>query len=203
MKARGSDNGRAKLTAEEALSIFRDAWSGQWWQREIAERFNVSQSQVSLLKHSRRWCWLHPNNEGNQMTDKTLAELESENAELIRQARLAKIAQTLERLRLAKEQAQIAATGMPESAVRDLAAAVPDNLLRDLQADARLPNPVTAATSMLPDRGRAQVEIRGGGWQPERKLEPPPGVSIMDKMLDAQDRADRADLERRLARRKE
>jgi hypothetical protein len=131
---------------------------------------------------------------------KTPAELAAENAELIRQARLAKIAQTLERLRRAKEQAQIAATGMPESAVRDLAAAVPDRLMADLRGDALKPNPVTGTSqSQLTPEGR-RVEIRGTGWQPERKLESVPGLSIMDRMMDAQDRQDRRDLEMRLAR---
>jgi hypothetical protein len=135
------------------------------------------------------------------MSEKTPAQLEAENAtltarvaELELQERLAKISRTIEQIRMAKT------GGMPVEAVQDLVNAVPDSVVADLKADAVRGNPITHPSSMLPDRGRAQVEIRGSGWQPECKLEPPPGVWIMDRLMDMQDAIDKADLERRLAR---
>jgi transcriptional regulator with XRE-family HTH domain len=73
--ARGSDNGNAKLTPEQALDVHLLARSKRYWQRELAEAFGISQSEVSLIEHRRRWRWLLPdNNEGHQMTGKTKDE---------------------------------------------------------------------------------------------------------------------------------
>jgi DNA-binding transcriptional regulator LsrR (DeoR family) len=69
---------RSKLTAEQVIDIHLQARSGQWWQREIAERFGITQSEVSLLLHRRRWRELFYNNEGNPMSEDELkAELEA------------------------------------------------------------------------------------------------------------------------------
>jgi hypothetical protein len=89
---------------------------------------------------------------------------------------------------------------MPPSAIRDMIAAVPDRLMADLRSDALKPNPVTQSVAQLtPDRG-GQVQIRGTGYRDALPLGPPPGVDLADRLVDAQDRVDRADLQRRLAR---
>jgi hypothetical protein len=205
MKARGSDNGRAKLTAEGALQVFRDAWSGLWWQREIAEAFGVSQSQVSLLMHRRRWQWLLPdNNEGNQMSEEDLkaeiAALKKRQTELEAKIAEGKPAEPVKREPYRPIDYTAGAT-MDNETKRELAKAFPPDLVRDLRADARRPNPVTEAGSaqLTPDRP-GRVEIRGTGWAEPNPLRQPAGVDICDRIMDAADRQDRADLERRLAR---
>ena len=85
---------------------------------------------------------------------------------------------------------------MPKSAMQAMIDAVPDALMRDLRGDARRPNPVNPPT---PSQPTTQVQ-RGSGWVDERKLEPPPGIAIMDRMMDEQDRLDRTELALRLAK---
>jgi predicted XRE-type DNA-binding protein len=46
---------RAKLTAEQVIDIYLLARSKRYWQRELAEAFGISQSEVSLIEHRRRW----------------------------------------------------------------------------------------------------------------------------------------------------
>jgi hypothetical protein len=206
MVARGSDNGRAKLTAEQALSIFRDAWSGQWWQREIAERFSVSQSHVSLIMHRKEWAWLLPdNNEGNQMSEDELkaeiAALKTRQAEL--EAKLAgedKPPAPQFKREPYQPRDYTAGASMDRETKRELAKAIPDDLARDLRADLARGNPITQSVAQLtPDRGSGRVQIqRGTGWQDERKIEPFPGVALADRLMDMQDAIDRADLARRL-----
>jgi hypothetical protein len=89
---------------------------------------------------------------------------------------------------------------MPPSAMRDMIAAVSDRLMADLRNDALKPNPVTQSVAQLSSDHDGRVEIRGTGWSEPRPLSPPPGVPIMDRLMDMQDAIDRADLERRLAR---
>ena len=137
------------------------------------------------------------------MTDKTKAELEAELATLAaRVAELEKAGKPPEPFKPAPMERwdPTANMGMPRSAVQAMVDAVPDRLMADLRADVARGNPVTQGTSQLPQSsGAAQIQ-RGSGWVEPRKLEGAPGLSIMDGMLDAQDRQDRADLERRLAR---
>ena len=85
---------------------------------------------------------------------------------------------------------------MPREAIRDLINAVPDALMRDLRGDARKPNPVTGGPNPQPT---SQVQ-RGSGWQQPRPLEPPPGIAIMDRMMDEQDKIDKAELALRIAK---
>ncbi len=87
---------------------------------------------------------------------------------------------------------------MDRETMRDLASAIPDSLARDLRADLARGNPVTQSVAQLtPDRG-GQVE-RGSGYRDAVPLGPPPGVPIMDRLMDMQDQIDKADLARRLA----
>lgn len=72
--------------------------------------------------------------------------------------------------------------------------AVPDSLMRDVVRDnVNRPNPVTSGPSgMIPQKDRGPP-VRGTGWIEPRPLEPPPGIALMDQMMDQQDRIDRAD----------
>jgi hypothetical protein len=91
---------------------------------------------------------------------------------------------------------------MPRSVLRDLVTAVPDRLMADLRSDALKPNPVTQSVAQLtPDRGSQDrgVQIGGSGWIEPKPLSVPPGVPIMDRLMDMQDAIDKADLQRRLA----
>jgi hypothetical protein len=83
-----------------------------------------------------------------------------------------------------------AGMSMPASAMRDLANAVPDALMRELRTDARKPNPVTQGAVPQPQ----PQSQRRGGWVQPRPIEPPPGVALADRLVDAQDEIDKAEL---------
>jgi hypothetical protein len=85
---------------------------------------------------------------------------------------------------------------MPESAMLEMMKAVPDSLMRSLREDARRPNPVNPSTASQPT---SQVQ-RGSGWAKPIPIESPPGIDLMDRMMDQQDRIDRAELAFRLAK---
>ena len=75
-------------------------------------------------------------------------------------------------------------------------------VMADLRADARRPNPVTEASSSTV-RGTPAAQSqpqRGTGWRDEIPLSSPPGVAIADRMVDAQDRIDKAELAMKLAK---
>jgi hypothetical protein len=80
--------------------------------------------------------------------------------------------------------------------------AVPDRLMRDIVRDNRAP---TGPTGAIPTSqqssgggGSANVPGSGTGWAHETPLGPPPGVAQADRLMDAQDRRDRAELARKL-----
>jgi hypothetical protein len=83
---------------------------------------------------------------------------------------------------------------MPRSAMQAMIDAVPFSLMSDIRADARKPNPVTASPAP-----QATTQKRGTGWIEERKLEPPPGIAILDRIMDVRDANDKTDLAMRLA----
>jgi hypothetical protein len=88
---------------------------------------------------------------------------------------------------------------MDAETMREWSRAISPELARDLRDDAlNRPNPVTGATPAQLTRSGVQIQ-RGDGWAKERKIEPPPGVPIMDRLMDMQDKIDKADLQRRLA----
>jgi hypothetical protein len=89
-----------------------------------------------------------------------------------------------------------AGASMPASALAAMMAAVPESVMRGIVADAFKPNPVTGGPNPQPT---SQVQ-RGSGWIDERPLEPPPGIEHCDRLVDAQDRIDRAELALRLAK---
>lgn len=59
-KNRGENNGKAKLTAANVAEIKKYLRQGKHSQREIAELFTISKTQVSLIKTGKRWAWLSP-----------------------------------------------------------------------------------------------------------------------------------------------
>jgi hypothetical protein len=93
---------------------------------------------------------------------------------------------------------------MPPSALAAMVNAVPDRMLRDIVHDNRGPR---TPTGMIPRSqqpagggGPANVPGSGTGWAHEIPLSPPPGVQQSDKLVDAQDARDRAELIEREAR---
>jgi hypothetical protein len=200
MVAWGSDNGRAKLTAEQVLDIYVLVRSKRYLQRELAEEFGITQSAVSLLMHRRRWQWLLlDNNEGNEMSNEEfearLAASEKRVAELEAKLR----GEPPEPFKREPRQPLdlTARATMPPQAMRDLVAAVPDRLMSDLRADARKPNPVTQSVAQLTKGGGERVQIQpGSGWVNPNPLTPPPGLNYVDQQVDAQDAIDKAERRR-------
>ena len=90
-----------------------------------------------------------------------------------------------------------AGMSMPRSAMQAMIDAVPESVMAELRADARRPNPITQASSSplsTTPSTQSQPTQRGTGWRDEIPLGPPPGISHCDRMLDAQDAKDRAEL---------
>jgi hypothetical protein len=87
---------------------------------------------------------------------------------------------------------------MPPSALAAMVAAVPDRVLRDIVHDNRGPRTPTGTIprSEQPSGGGGPANVSGSGtgWAHEIPLSPPPGVQQSDKLVDAQDARDRAEL---------
>jgi hypothetical protein len=78
---------------------------------------------------------------------------------------------------------------MPRSAMKAMIDAVPDALMASLRDDARKPNPITGGPNPQPQpRQRATPN-----WIEERPLERPAGIEHVDRLVDAQDRLDKAE----------
>jgi hypothetical protein len=92
---------------------------------------------------------------------------------------------------------------MPKSALEAMVDAS-RSYIADIRADARKPNPVTQASSSplttSTSSAQSQPQKRGTGWIEERPLESPPGLKIIDAMMDAQDARDKAEKELALAK---
>jgi hypothetical protein len=73
--------------------------------------------------------------------------------------------------------------------------ATPDRLMADLAADARRSR---APSSIIPAKPNAEARppVGSNGWAAERPLQPPAGVAIADRLMDAQDALDRRQRER-------
>jgi hypothetical protein len=91
----------------------------------------------------------------------------------------------------------------PPSVVRDFAV-LDDKMVKEIALrDARAP---TGRPGMIPSSqpsgggGPANVPGSGTGWAHETPLGPPPGVAQADRLMDAQDQRDRAELIEREAR---
>jgi hypothetical protein len=101
----------------------------------------------------------------------------------------------------------------PYEYMRDLIRAVPDKLVRDIVNDFRSYNPHPtqdpsakvsvqgAGRVVTGDDGPAHRPLDRSGWQEPPKVDSwrPPGVEIMDRMMDQQDAVDRAARVRELA----
>ena len=83
---------------------------------------------------------------------------------------------------------------MPPSALADMVKVTGSDLMRDLRADAR------HSATLRPLGGEAPARERGSGWRDAVPLSNPPGVALADKIVDAQDRAERVELAQRLAK---
>jgi hypothetical protein len=75
----------------------------------------------------------------------------------------------------------------------EMAEAVGDDVLRDIAADARRRPPSDGPCSPLATSPNREEVKRGTGWADEIPLKSPPGVGILDRLMDAQDAQDRAE----------
>jgi hypothetical protein len=91
---------------------------------------------------------------------------------------------------------------MPPDAIRDMVAAEPKGFMRGVLHDNRAPNsPSTIPRSEQPSNARGgNVAGSGTGWQAPTPLSNPPGVAQADRLMDAQDARDRAELARKLGK---
>jgi len=90
---------------------------------------------------------------------------------------------------------------MPPSALAAMVAAVPSNFMRDVVRDNRAARtPATIPSSQPTGGGQANVPGSGTGWGHSTPLGPPPGVAQADRLMDAQDACDRAELIEREAK---
>jgi hypothetical protein len=136
-------------------------------------------------------------NRSKQMSE--LEKLKAQNVELA--DRIAKLEAAAKPPELFKSDYRgpidyTAGMSMPKSAMLDLIKNVPDALMKDLRADARKPSPAAASTSPISSTPAAQSQSqrRGSGWRDEVPLGPPPGIEHCDRLVDAQDAKDRAEL---------
>jgi hypothetical protein len=89
---------------------------------------------------------------------------------------------------------------MPRSAMEAMLGAVPDRLMSELRGDARRPNPISASTSLSTQlQSQAQPQRRGTGWADPVPLSSPPGVAILDGIMDVEAAKDKAELALKLA----
>jgi hypothetical protein len=90
---------------------------------------------------------------------------------------------------------------MDRATMQAMIDAVPASVMQGIRADARKPNPVTqASSSTVRGTPSAQSQRQRQGWVEPRPLESPPGVAIADRLMDAQDEIDRAELALKLAK---
>jgi hypothetical protein len=93
---------------------------------------------------------------------------------------------------------------MPASAMREMARAIPDDMIRDIALrDSRAPTGPSAQGVVPSSQPLSNVRVGGGGrsgWAHEIPLSNPPGVAILDRIMDHEDAKDRAELIERHAR---
>jgi hypothetical protein len=75
----------------------------------------------------------------------------------------------------------------------EMSKAVDDKLMREIVNDQR--RGVSQPSSMIPEPPKGEPKPKGSGWVEPRPLESPPGVAILDKIMDQADAADRRRLE--------
>jgi len=83
---------------------------------------------------------------------------------------------------------------MPRSTMLEMA--IPDHVMRGIVRDNRAP---VGYAGVIPDRRLSQQvrRVPGTGWRDATPLSNPPGVALVDKLMDAADRADRHELIKR------
>jgi hypothetical protein len=94
-----------------------------------------------------------------------------------------------------------AGMSMPRSAIEAMIAAEPKGFMSGVVRDNRAPtSPGMIPSSHTSGGGPANVPGSGTGWQAPTQLGPPPGVNILDRIMDHEDAKDRAELIEREAR---
>jgi hypothetical protein len=83
---------------------------------------------------------------------------------------------------------------MPAGVMREMADAMPDAMVRDIFRDARTPQ------TLAPLSADVRPRLPQGPREPT-PLSNPPGIAIADRLMDAQDQRDRAELIEREAKR--
>jgi hypothetical protein len=75
-------------------------------------------------------------------------------------------------------------------------AAAPRSVCQDIAARGGIPGPSTAGAggTISAVRGPSGVYPNTGGWRPETPFGPQPGINHVDRLVDAQDAKDRAEL---------
>ena len=92
---------------------------------------------------------------------------------------------------------------MPPSALQAMVAAEPKGFMAGVVQDNRVSRgPTSAISGQQPSGGSGPANVPGSGtgWQTPTPLSPPPGVAQADRLMDAQDARDRAELIEREAR---
>jgi hypothetical protein len=86
--------------------------------------------------------------------------------------------------------------------LRAMEAATPADTCRDLWQHGRTPGPSAAGTSGMITKVSSNAGLPGSntGWRTAPAIGLPPGVAIADRLMDAQDARDRAELVERHAR---
>jgi len=87
-----------------------------------------------------------------------------------------------------------AGMSMPVASIREMVNAIPESVMGGIRSDALKPNPVTQGAAPQPQPQRK------GGWVQPRPIEPPPGIGLCDRLMDAQDEIDKAELALKLRR---
>jgi hypothetical protein len=85
---------------------------------------------------------------------------------------------------------------MPASAMREMVNAIPSDVVRNIALrDARAPVGPSSQGVIPSSQQLTGIRAGGGsGWAREIPLSPPPGVAQADRLMDAQDQRDRAEL---------
>src|SRR5262245_11398028 len=77
---------------------------------------------------------------------------------------------------------------MPPSALAAMVAAVPDRLMADIVADNRRG---LEPRSIIPPEPRPKLQTKGSGFVDPIPLRSPPGIEILDRVMDRQDELDK------------
>jgi hypothetical protein len=93
-----------------------------------------------------------------------------------------------------------AGMSMPRSALEAMIAAEPRGFMAGVVRDNRAPGPGNQSAIPSTASGPRPSAGDGKGWVEPRPLGPPPGVAQADRLMDHQDKLDRAELARKLGK---